>query len=67
MRGRASFARPARPARTRLVVRAVPAPRPAAESMTALVKPGKASFVLLMVTLLSVGLAALLGVNTALA
>jgi hypothetical protein len=35
--------------------------------MTATAKPGKASFVLLMVTLLSIGLAALLGVNTALA
>jgi hypothetical protein len=49
------------------VVRAVPAPRQASEPTTASAKPGKASFVLLMVTLLSVGLAALLGVNTALA
>jgi hypothetical protein len=46
--------------------RPVPAPRPASDPESA-AAPGRASFVLLIVLLLSVGLAALLGVNTALA
>jgi hypothetical protein len=54
-------------ARARRVTRPVPAPRPASEPSTVAAKPGKASFVLLIVALLSLGLAALLGVNTALA
>jgi hypothetical protein len=45
----------------------LPAPRAAAEASAAVDRPGRASFVLLIVLLLSVGLAALLGVNTALA
>jgi hypothetical protein len=49
------------------VARPVPAPRAASEPSSGVAKPGKTSFVLLIVLLLSVGLAALLGVNTALA
>src|SRR5882757_2107117 len=55
------------PPRPRRVARPVPAPRAASEPSSGVAKPGKTSFVLLMVLLLSVGLAALLGVNTALA